>query len=105
MKNLLELIPTFLMVSLVPFFFYSEPNIAQSVITSAIVALVGYKHFLDSQIQPDYIEIFKEELSARDKHHAEIISNLQKEFNEIREKQGKLNLIQSKEQKINNFKW
>jgi hypothetical protein len=105
MKNVLELIPTILMVSLVPYFFYSEPNIAQSVIVTAITALVGYKYYLESIKKPDYVKIFKEELLSRDQYHKEITAALRKEVNEIREKQGKLNLIQSREQKINNVKW
>jgi len=105
MKNVINLIPTILMVSLVPFFFYNEPSIAQSIIVSAITALVGYRYYLDSLQKPDYLKLFKEELERRDELHRKVTEDIYKDVADIREKQGKLNLVQTKEQNIKNFKW
>ena len=81
MKKYLEVLPFVLLLSLVPFLFYNNPNIAQSIIVTAVSALCGYRYYLMSKQQPNYSKIFHEE-----------IVKMQKEILKINESYGKLTI-------------
>ena len=81
MKQFIEALPFVLLLVLVPFFYYSSPNIAQSIIIFAISGLCGYRYYLMQKEQPNYTKIF----------HDEIIK-MQKEIVKINESYGKLTI-------------
>lgn len=105
MKKLIEFTPLVLLVSLVPYLFYSEPNIAQSIILSAIAGLFGYVAYLESLKKPDYVAIFTERLDSEKVETDKKLNVLLKEIEELKATQGKLNIVKAKEDKISNFKW
>lgn len=96
MKNFIKGIPFALLLVLVPFFFYSEPNLAQSIIIASISALCGYRYYLMEKEQPNYALLFSKD-----------IITLKKEISEIKDKHGELALgrgINYKAQE-RDFKW
>jgi len=105
MKKLIEATPLLLLLSLVPFLFYSQPNIAQSVILSAIAGLFGFTVYLESLKKPDYVKIFTERLDERDLENDKKLNILLKEIEELRATQGKLNIVKKTEDRIKNYKW
>jgi len=105
MTKLSESIPLLLLIVLVPYFFYAEPNIAQSIIAAALSALVGYRYYLDSLVKPDFEGLFTERLDKKDIETNKKLDNLQGSINELKAAQGKLNIVQNQEDKIKNFKW
>jgi len=105
MQKLIDSLPLLLLVGIVPYFFYSEPNIAQSVIATALAALSGYSYYLASLKKPDYVKIFTDRLDAGDKNQRKLIEEVRREMSDLKEKTVKLNITQTKEQQISNFKW
>ena len=79
MKNLIDGIPYILLLALTPYLFFNNPNIAQSIIVTAIAALTGYRYHLNHNEQPDYKKIFEDELR-----------DIKKENREFRDKYGKM---------------
>lgn len=95
MKKAIEGIPFLLLCSLTPFFFFTEPNLAQSLIVAAIAGLSGYRYYLDSIKQPDYVRIFTKELDQ-----------LKKENKAFRDEYGKMSMMQgSKPKAKETFGW
>jgi len=105
MQKLIESVPLILLLILTPFFYYNEPNIAQSIIIGAIASLVGYRTYLDSLVKPDYVAIFTERLDAKDLEVNAILKEFHTELNSVKDGQSKLSIIQTKEEKLKNFKW
>jgi len=71
MNKYLKALPFVLLSALVPFFFYSQPNLAQSVIVLSVSGLCGFLYYLDSKQQPDYKQQFAKELDVLMKHSKE----------------------------------
>jgi hypothetical protein len=44
MRRILDLFPFFLLLVILPFFFYKDPSIAQSIIAVGLTALCGYQY-------------------------------------------------------------
>lgn len=88
MKNLKDNLPLILLLSVVPYFFYATPTLAQSVIAASLAALVGFKYSLEHKSQPDYVKIFEDKISKRDGDIKAHIEKLVKELEELREKQS-----------------
>ena len=96
MNKFLQVLPFALLLVLVPFFYYTSPNIAQSIIIIAISALCGYQYYLMSNEQPDYSKRFQGELNI-----------LAKEMKSMKESYGKLtiNEINKKDKLDNQFRF
>lgn len=92
MKNFLMALPFVLLCSLVPYFFYNSPNIAQSIIIFAVAGLCGYNYYRIDQEQPDYKKLFAEELSK-----------IEKETRALKDSYGKLTLQDMKKKEERNF--
>lgn len=105
MQKLIDSLPLILLVSLVPYFFYSEPNIAQSVIVTAIAALSGYSYYLASLKKPDYVKIFTERLDNRDSQVTKAFTHLETTLNEVKDNQSKLNIVKTNDEKRRNTRW
>tara|TARA_R110000851_G_scaffold23718_7_gene69194 strand:- start:478 stop:747 length:270 start_codon:yes stop_codon:yes gene_type:complete len=88
-----------------PYFFYNEPNIAQSIIVIAVSALVGYSYYLENLKKPDYVKIFTERQNGKDEEVNEILRQMRLEVNQIRESQGKIAIVRETEAKAQSFKW
>ena len=95
MKNLIEGIPYILLVVLTPFLFLTGATIAQAIIIAAIAGLSGYRYYLDSIKQPDYVKMFEEELSK-----------IKKENREFADKYGKMAMERGAKKPLDNsFRW
>lgn len=105
MKKITENLPLILLVGIVPYFFYSQPNISQSIISAALCALVGYRYYLESLKQPNYVEMFKEAFAESEENNKKIFQKLKHEIDETKAMQGKLNIADSAQQKIRSMKW
>ena len=105
MQKLIDSLPLLLLVGIVPYFFYSEPNIAQSVIATALAALSGYSYYLASLKKPDYVKIFADRLDARDEQVAKAFTHLELALNEVKDNQSKLNIVKTNEDKRRNVRW
>ncbi len=105
MQKLSESIPLLLLVGLVPYVFYNNPNIAQSIILAAITGLVGYRYYLESLVKPDFEKIFKERLDEIAVDNDKKLISLLKDIKEVKENQSKLSIVKSADDRIKNFKW
>jgi len=105
MKKTLDLLPFALLLTLVPFLFYSTPNIAQSIIIGVISALSGLKYYLIDKELPNYEKMFKEQLDIQSKETKEELKFIKAELANIREKYGKVSLEQQQVKKASNFNW
>lgn len=105
MQKLIESVPLILLLVLTPYFYYNEPNIAQSIIIGAVASLVGYRSYLDSLVKPDYVAIFTERLNAKDIEVNAILNDFHSELRSVKDGQSKLSIIQTQEEKLKNFKW
>ena len=94
MKKFLEAIPFVLLLALVPYFFYSSPNIAQSIIILAITALCGFRYYQIDKEQPDYVKIFEKE-----------IRRIEKESKELKDNYGKITLQDMKQKESPKFRF
>lgn len=94
MKKFAELVPYGLLLSLCPYLFYTSPNIAQSVILTAVAGLCAYSHYLISKKEPDYRKLYKDELEA-----------VLAEVKEIKSEYGKLTVAQNRERRREEFKF
>lgn len=94
MKKFVELVPYGLMLSLCPYLFYTSPNIAQSIIVTAVAGLCGYSHYLINKKQPDYRKLYKDQLDA-----------VLAEVKEIKSEYGKLTVAQNRDRKREQFKF
>jgi hypothetical protein len=92
MKQFIMALPFVLLCALVPFFFYTSPNIAQSIIVLSISALCGYNCYLITQESPDYRKLFERELHA-----------IRQENKELKESYGKLTLNDMKKKEERSF--
>jgi hypothetical protein len=95
MKKIIEGIPYALLLVLTPYLFLKEPSVAQALIVGFVAGLSGYRYHLDSVKQPNYIKLFKEELSQ-----------LKKENKDFRDKYGKMAMEKgSKKPLDSSFRW
>lgn len=105
MNKIIENLPFLILTSVVPFFFWKDPNIAQSIIVLGVCGLSGYSYHLRNKKKPDLEAIFREQIEKRDLEHYSKISELQKHVNEIRESQGKLSINKVVGERLENFSW
>jgi len=116
MQKFADNLPLILLTVLIPYLSYVGPNAAQSVIATALTALVGFRFFLESQKKPDYVKIFtdrldakdietKTRLDAKDLEINEIVRRLDASVNEIREQQGKIGFSKGAEDRIKSMGW
>lgn len=71
MNKYIKVLPYVLLLTLTPFFFYSQPNLAQSIIVLAVAGLSGYFYYIESKQLPDYRAIFAKELENLHKQNRE----------------------------------
>jgi positive regulator of sigma E activity len=105
MQKLINLVPLILLTVLSSYLFFTEPNIAQSIILASLAGLSGYRYYLESKKQIDYAALFTERLDKKDIEIKEILSVMEKSVNEIREKQGTNSVAKSVEERVRNIGW
>ena len=105
MKSIKNLLPIALLISIVPFLFYGEPSIAQSIIVIAVAALAGFRYHLDQKEQPDYVQIFKDQINENTKQSNLIFKKLEDEIKALKEKQGVIGLVEKAESRRNQISW
>lgn len=71
MNKYIKVLPYVLLLSLTPFFFYSQPNLAQSIIILAVAGLCGYFYHVESKQLPDYRALFAKELESLNRQNKE----------------------------------
>lgn len=94
MKKLENALPFVLLVSFLALSHYKQPQIADSIITLALCALCGYKYYLNYKEQPDYLDIFRKELSEKDR-----------EIKDLQTSIGMHNVAKQKRQQVNEVQW
>lgn len=75
LQEVLSALPFLLLCGLVPYFFYNQPNIAQSIILVAICGLCGFQYYLMEKKKPDYIRLFKEEFKRVESQNKDLKEN------------------------------
>lgn len=98
MRKILDAFPFVLLLALLPFFFYKEPNLAQSIMIVAITGFCGYQAYLIEKRSPDYEKKFEDALVYLEKK----IIAVEKKTVEIRSEVTKSNA--EKLGNINNVK-
>lgn len=95
MNKIIEGIPFLLLCVFAPFFFFKDPNISQSIIVTAIAGLSGYRYYLNSLRQPDYVKMFEKQ-----------IADIKKENKDFRDKYGKMAMESGAKAKVKEtFRW
>lgn len=94
MDKVKKALPFVLLVSFLALSHYKQPQIADSIIIIALVALCGYKYYLDSQEMPDYMELFKEEFAKKDKEIKDLQTTL-----------GMYGISQQKKRQSDSIQW
>ena len=98
--------PFILLAALTPFFYYNQPNIAQSVIILAVAGLCSYRYFLDAQEKPDYLAIFQKEITNIKVHTTEKYDEVKGEVIVLREHIGKTKIAeQTAQQAVKGFRF
>jgi len=105
MKQIKEALPLVLLLAIVPYFFYASPTLPQAIIAACIAALAGFKYWLDHNSLPDYRKLFQEQIDKRDGDIKAIIEELNEEISNVREKQGIININETKKQQRANISW
>lgn len=67
MNQIKENLPVILFVGIVPYFFYSEPSVAQATIAAVLGAVAAFKYYLEYNAKPDYVKIFEEKFEVQEK--------------------------------------
>ena len=88
MKKVLDLFPFVLLFITLPYFFYSNPSIAQSCISIALVAYCGYQCYLIEKRDPDYEKKFEKALMFLEQE----IKRVEKKTSDIRAEVAKSNV-------------
>lgn len=76
MDKVERVLPYVLLVAFLTFSSFKTPEIAHSVIIIALCALSGYRAYLNSQKQDNYIEIFRKELKEKEKRLNDLESSI-----------------------------
>ena len=105
MKHLKENLPLILLISVVPYFFYSNPTLPQAVIATALATLCGFKYFLEYNAQPDYRKMFQVDITDRDNKIKAHIEKLINEIDEVREKSSFKNVAEFTQKKRDSINW
>lgn len=95
MKKIKEAVPFVLALSYITLLFFRVPTYADAIVSIAILALAGFKYYIDSKKTPDFKKLMDAELKKRD----EELSALQGQI-------GKVSLGQSKQGAANeHLRW
>lgn len=94
MEKVKEALPFVLLVSFLALSHYKQPQIADSIIIIALTALSGFKIYLDSKKQPNYLKEFQEHLQKRDK-----------EIEDLKTVVGMHGMAHKKREQSNNAVW
>jgi len=105
MKHIKDNLPLILLLSVVPYFFYNSPSLSQAIIAASLAALVGFKYHLEYNSQPNYRELFKDDIQKRDIAIKAHVSELIKELEELREKQSFKGIAEVTKKKRDAVNW
>lgn len=94
MEQVKKALPFVLLVSFLALSHYKQPQIADSIIIIALVALCGFKYYLDSKVMPDYLEVFKEEFAKKDREIKDLQTTL-----------GMYGISQQKKRQTEDIQW
>lgn len=67
MKKIEKVIPYVLLISYLTLCHFRSPEISDSIIIIALAALSGFRAFMNFKEQPNYFELFKQELVEKEK--------------------------------------
>ena len=105
MQKVIDFLPLILLSILTPFFFYSEPNIAQALIVAAISGLVGYRYYLENMKLPDYVKIFEETMAERDKEVNDKMNEMIAIIQDVQKKQGAISIVKNQNDLLKRHGW
>jgi hypothetical protein len=94
MKKVEKALPYVLLISYLTLIHFRQPQIADSIVIIALSALCGYRFYTDSKEAPDYLALFRDEMSK----NKEDIENLKTSV-------GIYNIAQKNKEKADNVVW
>lgn len=94
MDKLKNALPYVLLLSFIALSLYKQPQIADSIIIIALCALSGFKFYLESKKQPNYLTEFNEYLVKQ-----------QKELEDLKTIVGMQNIAQKKREQSDSITW
>ena len=105
MNKIIGNLPFIILTAIVPYFFYREPNIAQSIIVLGVCGLSGFSYCLRDKKKPDLEAIFRKQIEDRDLEIFNQIKKQNEDIKSIKENQGRDSIDKMVKTKINDFSW
>ena len=93
-------IPVILLLVLVPYFFYTDASLAQSIIAASLAALSGYKYYLEQKQLPDYEKVFEEKLTLMGEISDENFRKVEEQLISVRQKMGMEGYVNTQKKKM-----
>lgn len=93
-------IPVILLLVLVPYFFYADASLAQSIIAASLAALCGYKYYLEQKQLPDYEKVFEEKLNSMGEISDANFRKVEEQLISVRQKMGMEGYINTQKNKM-----
>lgn len=108
MNQIKQNLPVILLLSIVPYFFYSDPSLPQAIIAAVLGAVAAYKYHLEKS-EINYVKMFEKKMLA---DQAEIRAAYLKDFDKlageleaIRNQKNTQSIQNNIEKKINMAGW
>ncbi len=100
MNQIKNNIPVILLLVLVPYFFYADASLAQSIIAASLAALCGYKYYLEQKQLPDYEKVFEERLESMGKISDENFKKVEEQLISVKQKMGMEGYVNTQKKKL-----
>lgn len=109
LQQIKENLPVILFVGIIPYFFYSEPSIAQAIIAAVLGSVASFKYYLEHNAQPDYVKIFNEKFETQERllkeAYMEDFNKLTIEIEKLRSQHNSGTIQKNIDNKINLKGW
>ena len=105
MNKIIGNLPFIILTAILPYFFYKEPNIAQSIITLGVCGLSGFSYYLRDKKKPDLEAIFRKQIEDRDLEIFNQIKKQNADIKALKENQGRDSINKMVKSKLDDFSW
>ena len=100
MNSLKSNLPVILLVAVVPYFFYNDPTISQSLIAIALCLLAGYKYNIEQKALPDYEKLFKKQIEDMAKNADDNFKKVEDQLISVKQKMGMEGYVNTQKKKL-----